>query len=174
MRLGIPRHRNLGRNNKGECLYFGDLCSSLIPSPGPICMGSRAARMRFEQRRWHQTYPHRDSHYRHPFACHCPVWLVPHAPRRRRLIWSTRRPLETGAVNGHSFDSSSLASSLCFCCKGVTWLALAAFAEIPPVVCSLSISPHLSVQILASRYRYSSFWIWAVMLFSPRPMIKEY
>jgi len=33
-----------------------------------------------------------------------------------------------------------------FCRKGVVWLMLAVFAEVPPVVCGLIISPHLSVQ----------------------------
>jgi hypothetical protein len=54
--------------------------------------------------------------------------------------------METGAVDGHSFDSGSLVSSLCFCCKGVIWLVLAAFAEVPPVVCGLTFSAHLSVE----------------------------
>jgi hypothetical protein len=55
--------------------------------------------------------------------------------------------METGVVDGHSFDSGSLVSSLCFCCKGVVvWLVLAAFAEVPPVVCGLTFSAHLSVE----------------------------
>ena len=107
-------------------------------------MATRTAWMRFEQRQWHQTHPHRNAHYRHPFASHCPGWLVPHALKRRRFIWSTRRPLETGAVDG--LDSNSLTSSLCFCFKGVIWLVLAAVAEIPPVVRGLTFSAHLFVQ----------------------------
>jgi hypothetical protein len=51
--------------------------------------------------------------------------------------------METGAVDGHSFDSSSLASSLYFCCEGIIWLVLATLAEVPPVVCGLTFSAHL-------------------------------
>jgi len=146
MRLGIPRQRIWAGIIRVNVYILVILHSGLTPSPGSLDMDPRAAHMPSGNRRCHQTYPHRKPHYRHHFACHCPGWLVQHEPMRRRLIRSTRRPLETGAVDGHSFDSSSLTSSLCFCCKGVIWLALAAVAEVPPVVCGLTFSAHLSVQ----------------------------
>ena len=122
------------------------LRSGLIPSPDPLEMDRRAAPMPSGNRRCHQTYPHRNPNYRHHFACHCTSRLVQHKPRRRRLVWSTNRPLETGAVDDHFFESGPLTSSLCFCCKGVLWLMIAAVAEIPPVVCGFTFSVHLSVQ----------------------------
>jgi hypothetical protein len=40
----------------------------------------------------------------------------------------------------------SRTSSLGFCCKSAVWLVVATFAEVPPVVCGLIFSAHLSVQ----------------------------
>ena len=108
-------------------------CYDLTLFTAPLYMGACAKMLCTIRHRKQQTKHYRHPNYRHHIIAHHAHWIAPSTPLWSRHFRSGTTLMESGVNLGGS-GGPSIADAFSLC-KGVIWLFVATFAEVPPVVC---------------------------------------
>lgn len=133
-------------------LFFVSCCD-LTWLTAPLYMGACARTLRTTRHRKQQTEHHCHPNYRCHITAHHAHWTAPPTPVWSRHFRSGTTLVETGENFGRSSGSSF--TDTFPVSKGVIWLFIATFAEVPPVVCpgsavTLHFSHYSTLQVFIS------------------------